>query len=69
MIKKHKKQSLPPGTDNLVVNFPKHKKDRLIAHAKLNQVGTAEFCRIILKDALDRNIIITRTITIGTLPK
>ncbi len=56
---------MPIQTDNLVINFQIKDKKALVKAAKRNRMGTAEFCRIVLKAAMDTNVQITKTISIS----
>lgn len=60
-----KKSTLKEGTDNLCINMPIDLKGRLVDIAFANDMKISEFCRIILQDAVDQNVIIEKAITIN----
>jgi len=64
MTKKSKKQSLPEGTINICVNVPIKLKKDIFNTACKNDMRASEYCRIVLQDAVDKGLLIKKTITL-----
>jgi len=59
---KEKKQSLTKGTKNISVNMPEYLKECIEYVADKNDMKPSEFIRIVLQDAVDKGLLIKKTI-------
>jgi len=63
-MKSKKSNPIGKGTVNIAINMPTDLKNCLASAATKNKLKVSEYCRIILKDAVDRGVGIEITTTL-----